>query len=90
MSSFVTRRDFIRGATLAFLGAAVGLAQESSKTSPKSRLVLIRHPEALDENSQFNEEVIQRLLDEAVMKLFDQDDPVAAFRQIIKPADIVV
>lgn len=89
MSSFVTRRDFIRGTTLAFLGAAVGLAQESSKTSPKSRVVLIRHPEALDENSRFNEEVIQRLLDEAVMKLFDQDDPVAAFRQIIKPTDIV-
>jgi len=52
-------------------------------------VILIRHPEALDENSQFNGQVIQRMLDEAVMKLLDQTDPVAAFRLLVKPEDIV-
>lgn len=89
MNPIVTRRDFIRGATLAVLGAAVGFSQESLTPIKKSRVILIRHPEALDENSQFNEQVIQQMLDEAVMKLLDQNDPVAAFRQLIKPDDIV-
>lgn len=63
--------------------------QESTAQIKKSRVVLIRHPEAIDENSQFNAEIIQQMLDEAVMKLFEKKDPVEAFAQIIKPSDIV-
>lgn len=89
MKNMVTRRDFIRGATLAVLGAAIGFSQESLTPLKKVRVILIRHPEALDEYSQFNEQVIQNMLDEAVTKLLDQNDPVAAFRQLVKPDDIV-
>lgn len=89
MKHTLTRRDFIRGTTLAVLGATVGFSQESAAPLKKSRVILIRHPDALDENSQFNEKVIQQMLDEAVMKLLDQNDPVAAFRRLVKPEDIV-
>lgn len=89
MKPVVTRRDFIKGTTLAVLGAAVGFPQESLRPTRKSRVVLIRHPEAIDENSRFNEAVIQQMLDEAVMKLCDAPDPVAAFSQLVKPTDIV-
>lgn len=99
MSSIITRRDFIKGTTLSILGLAVGLPRESSSQDlssqealnlvKKSRVVLIRHPGAIDENSRFQAEVIQQMLDEAVMKLFEKDDPVEAFAQIIKPTDIV-
>ena len=81
MTPPMTRRDFIRGTAFAVLGTAVGFSQEArSPAASKSRVILIRHPEALDENSQFNEPVIQQMLDEAVMKLLDQTDPAAAFR----------
>ena len=89
MKSLITRRDFIRGTAVAALGAAVGFPQDSQPRAKLSRVVLIRHPEALDENSQFNEPVIQQMVDEAVMKLLDQSDPTAAFRLLVKPEDIV-
>jgi hypothetical protein len=89
MRAIITRRDFIRGTALALLGTTVGFSQDSQAPATKSRVILIRHPEALDENSQFNEQVLQQMLDEAVMKLLDQGDPVASFRMLVKPDDIV-
>jgi hypothetical protein len=89
MKHALTRRDFIRGTTLAVLGTAVGFPQKSPSPAKKSRVILIRHPDALDENSQFNEKVIRQMLDEAVMKLTDQGDPTEAFRKLVKAEDIV-
>ncbi|MDP2914392.1 MAG: twin-arginine translocation signal domain-containing protein [Candidatus Aminicenantes bacterium] len=89
MKYALTRRHFLRGAAAAVLGTAVGFPQESSVPQNKSRVILIRHKDALDENSQFNEKVIQQMLDDAVTKLLDQNDPVAAFRHLVKPEDIV-
>jgi len=89
MKHALTRRDFLRGAAGAVLGTAVGFPQESSISRNKSRVILIRRKDALDENSQFNAAVIQQMLDEAVMKLLDADDPVSAFRKLVKPEDIV-
>jgi uncharacterized protein (DUF362 family) len=82
----ITRRDFIRGTTAALIGAAIGYSQEPAK---KSRVVLIRHAHAADENSQFDAGIIQQMLDEAVMKLLDQDDPVKAFSQLVRPEETV-
>jgi len=92
MKSPMTRRDFIRGTSFAVLGTAVGFPRNTQNPQPqatKSRVILIRHAEALDENSEFNGPVIQQMLDEAVMKLLDQSDPTAAFRLLVKPEDIV-
>jgi hypothetical protein len=90
MKNIITRRDFIRGTAGAALGvAAVGFPKVLPAQEAKSRVVLIRHPDALDENSEFNETVIQQMLDEAVMKLLDQSDPTAAFQLLVKPEDIV-
>jgi hypothetical protein len=84
----LTRRDFIRGTSYAFLGTAVGLSLRSAETK-KSRVILIRHRDAVDENLRFNEEVIQQMLDEAVMTLMGKDDPLRAFQELVKPGEIV-
>jgi len=86
MEKIITRRDFMRGSSYALLGTAIGLSTGQDK---KSRVVLIRSEEALDENSKFNAEIIQQMLDEAVMNLFEQDDPVKTFKSLVKPDDIV-
>lgn len=86
MGKVITRRDFIRGSTFAVLGAAIGFSSQQIK---KSKVVLIRHPDALDENSRVNEEIIQQMLDEAVMTLLSQDDPVKAFQKMVNPGEIV-
>jgi len=43
----------------------------------------------LDENSAFNGEVIQQMLDEGVMALFDTETPVDAFHRIVSADQMV-
>jgi hypothetical protein len=89
MKSNMTRRDFIRGTAVAVIGASAGFGQTPAPAGPKTRVILIRHPDALTANSEFNEPVIRQMVDEAVMRLLDQSDPVAAFRALVKPDEIV-
>jgi hypothetical protein len=86
MGKALTRRDFIKGSTFAVMGAALNLPAQQVK---KSKVILIRHKEALDENSRINGDVVQKMLDEAVMTLFGQDNPVEAFKKIIQPDEVV-
>jgi len=86
MTKLITRRDFIRGSAGVVLGAAIGFSAEPVK---KSRVVLIRNPEALDANSHFNAEVIQEMLDKAVMALLDKSTPEKAFRSLVKAGEVV-
>jgi len=90
MTPAMTRRDFIRGTAAAVLGASALLGRTAGAAQAgKTRVVLIRHPDALDAESAFNGPVIQQMLDEAVMKLLDAGDPVEAFKRLVKPEDIV-
>jgi len=86
MKKAITRRDFIKGSTFAFLGAAVGYP---SQQKTKSRVVLIRRADVIDANSKIVESVVQKMLDEAVMALLNQDDPVKAFQELVKPGEVV-
>jgi len=89
MTNPMTRRDFMRGAAAAVVGASAVFGQDRLPPVRKTRVVLIRHPEALDAGSAFNETVIQEMLDEAVAKLLDLSDPVEAFKELVKPEDVV-
>ena len=98
MKTSLTRRDFLRGTAAAALGAAAGLPHvASSRTQApapasapaKTRVVLVRSSEAIDAESRFNAKVIQEMLDQAVTALLDASDPVSAFRQLVKPEDVV-
>jgi len=86
MKKVITRRNFMRGGTFAVLGMALGFPPKQSK---KTRVILIRHPDALDKNARFNEKIIQQMLDEAVVVLFNQDNPIKTFQKLFKPDDIV-
>ena len=87
MNHPLSRRDFLKGTTVAVVGASLGFSQETPAS--KSRVVLIRHRDVLDENSTINAGILQGMLDEAVMKLLDQNDPVRAFRKLVKPEETV-
>ena len=93
MKKIITRRDFMKKGAYAVLGTAAGFSslgtQPVGQKPSRSRVVLIRHPDALDENLKFNEVIILRMLDEAVAALFKQDEPLSVFKQLVKPGDIV-
>jgi hypothetical protein len=88
MNHPLTRRDFLRGSTVAVLGASLGFSQDKA-VPKKSRVILIRQRDVLDENTKINPDILQSMLDEAVMKLLDESDPVKAFQKLVRPAETV-
>lgn len=88
----LTRRDFIKEAGCAAVGAAIGLpalAEEVAKPGVKTRVVLVRDKNVIDSKGKINGEVIQQMLDQAMTTLFEDKDPVKCWKKIIKPDDIV-
>ena len=96
----ITRRDFLKVASAAPLAGALipSLRSEGTTSSAgpaaaggpaKSRVVLIRDRACLDASGTPNPEVVQRMLDEAVCRLLDVKDPVAGWKMLLKPEDVV-
>lgn len=85
----ITRRDFIKGAGATAIGvAAIGLPVLADETI-KSKVILIRNKKAMIEFGKPDADVIQSMLDEAVMKLVGEKDLTACWKKIIKSDDIV-
>jgi hypothetical protein len=88
----VTRRDFIKGASLAGMAAAFGMPIDitfADDVAPKAKVILIRDENVLDEDGNVNADIISRMLDEAMSALFETESPQDAWKKIIKPDDIV-
>ncbi len=87
-----TRRDFLRcsayGAAATVLGTR-RIVHRKPISEQRSRVVLVRHPDAFDKAHSPNAEVIQHMLDEGVKALLGIDDTVEAWRQLIRPNDLV-
>lgn len=86
MKKVITRRDFIKGSSFAVLGAAMRFPSQQEK---KTKVVLIRDADVIDENSKIKEEIVKKMLDEAVMTLLGKDDPLKAFQELVKPDEVV-
>ena len=90
MTHVITRRDFLRktgaAAIIATAGAPLFANQALEK---KSKVILIRHQNIVDKDGKVNQKIFEQILDEAMIKLFETKTPDAAWKQIIKPSDIV-
>jgi hypothetical protein len=87
-----TRRDFLRGTTYATIAAVLakhGLVEGKPKSDKRSRVVLVRHPDALDEDHNPNAEVVKQMMDEGLKTLLELDDPVEAWGKLIRPGELV-
>jgi hypothetical protein len=88
----LTRRDFIKGVGVAAVGSVVGLpavAREGHATRSTSRVVLIRHRDVVTSGGSLNAELVQGMLDDAMVALFGLETPSECWKLIIKPDDIV-
>ena len=88
----ITRRDFLRGSAYAALFGSLGFLAKPGETfeeEKKVKVILVRHQDALDSNSNPNYEVIQLMLDQAVTAITGETNPIDAWRHFIKPGDIV-
>ena len=87
-----TRRSFLKSTGCAAVGVAVGLpvlADQAHETVEKSKVILIRHSEVVTAEGGLDGTIVRQMLDEAMMTLFEQAKPIEAWRQILRPDDIV-
>jgi len=88
----ITRRDFLRDGTSATLAGAFFLSlpkKLSSQSEKATRVVLIRARDVLDDQNNLNGAVLSGMLDESVAILVGEKEPLQAWKQLIKPSDIV-
>jgi len=86
----ITRRDFLKGtAYLTLFGAFGLLGKDDLIAEKKTKVILVRHPDAVDSKNRVNYEVVLKMLDQAVMSLTGEKEPISAWRQIVRVEDIV-
>jgi len=88
----INRRQFIIGASAAALGTRLRLSGQETIApikSDKSRVVLVRDLNVLDENDSPKYAVVQEMLDTGIKALTGKPDPQSAWKTIIKPGDVV-
>lgn len=88
----LTRREFLKTTSSAALAGAVLMGSPNQlwgDSEKKTRVVLVRDKGVLGEDNAVNEKVIQEMLDTAVTTLLGEDDPVAAWKRLVTPDDVV-
>lgn len=91
-SMVISRRDFVRvGGGLAAAGL-LGVARPgpvAAAEPARSRVVLVRRPDALDAAGAPDGSVLHEMLNEAVVALLEVTEPAAAWKRLIRPGDVV-
>lgn len=88
----LTRRDFLKTTSSAALAGALMMGSPEdviSQPKKKSRVVLVRDKDVLDGSNNYDADIMQKMLDDAVTTLLDESDPVEAWKRLVKPKDIV-
>jgi hypothetical protein len=88
----ITRRQFIKDTSVAAIGSTLflGAAQKIFPGGEKAAtVVLVRNKDVLAANGKPNYPVVLEMLDKAVTTLVGKKDPVEAWKNLIKPDDIV-
>ena len=86
----ITRRDFLRVAGGTAMAAALGAGiLGEARAEPTAKVVLIRNAEVLGPNDKVQGGILQSMLDEAIKTLLGTNDPLEAWRMLIKSSDVV-
>jgi Domain of unknown function (DUF362) len=88
----ISRRDFIKNGAAGLAAGSLALAwplKLRAQAPGKIRVVLIRDKGVLAEDGSTRADAVKAMLDEAVKTLLGEKDAAAAWKRIIKPADIV-
>ncbi len=78
----ISRRDFVVSGSAAVVA---GLAVRDAR----GRVVLVRDREVLNRDGELRDEVLHRMLNDAVAALFETGSPAEAWRHLLSPSDVV-
>jgi len=86
----LTRRDFLRGTAYTAFAAALGPSLSGeTKAEEKVKVVLIRDENAIDQQGNINQKIVQKMFDQGTCELLGEENPIQAWKKLIKPADVV-
>ncbi|MFH2035206.1 MAG: DUF362 domain-containing protein [Candidatus Zixiibacteriota bacterium] len=88
----ITRRNFIKSAGVATIGiATVGIPSLADEivSNYKTKVILIRNENVVGDKGKINGDIVQQMLDEAIIKLIGKKDIVSCWKEMIVPEDIV-
>jgi hypothetical protein len=86
----ITRRDFLRVAAGTTIAATLGAGVlGEARAESLARVVLIRNAEAVGDQYRIKGEIVQSMLDEAVKTLLGTNDPLEAWKKLVKSSDVV-
>ncbi|MCJ7703905.1 MAG: twin-arginine translocation signal domain-containing protein [Desulfobacterales bacterium] len=86
----ITRRDFLRGTAYTAFAAALGPSLSGeTKAEEKVKVVLIRDENAIDQQGNINQKIVQKMFDQGTCELLGEENPIQAWKKLIKPADVV-
>jgi hypothetical protein len=88
----ISRRQFIKSASAAALGTTLLLSGQETTApakSGRSRVVLVRDLNVLDENGSPRYAVVEEMLDTGIKALTGKPDPQSAWKTLIRPDDVV-
>ena len=89
----ITRRQLIKDTAKFTVGSALFLNAPfeifANSVDTKTRVVLIRNNNLLDKSGNCNQDILQKMLDDAVLKLTGSSDLKSAWAGLIQPDDIV-
>lgn len=88
----ISRREFIKTGAAGLAAGSLALAWPQklrAQANGKTRVVLIRDKDVLDDSGATRTDVVKKMLDQAVKTLLDQREAPAAWKKLIKADDIV-
>jgi hypothetical protein len=86
----ITRRDFLKGTAGVILSTALGPAIFSEGVAQTtSRVVLLRDAKVLDAQGTLNTKILQSMLDQAVVAVTNEKEPLKGWNKLFKKSDIV-
>ena len=88
----ITRRDFLRGTVYTAFAASVGIGptpENEVRAEEKVKVVLIRDENVINREGRIDPEILQQMLDQGVASLLGEDNPLRAWKRLIRPKDVV-
>ncbi len=85
----ITRRDFLKAGAGIVLGELLFKDEKEKSQRQVEKIILIRDRNVFTTKNDFNAKIVQRMIDEALMALTGENEPIKAWKAILKPDDIV-
>jgi len=89
----IARRGFIRRGSVSLAGAGLaaifGGRDVAGQSAQKSKLVMVRHDGATDEQGAGSPDIVKRMVDRSIRELTGKDSMRDAWREFVAPDDVV-